>query len=486
MTDRESTHIPLDDELIRQNALLDELFHRVPEGIILFDPDARILRVNPEFTRIFGYTQEEARGRTVQELIVPQELREESEELVRRGLRGEIVNLETQRKRKDGAHLEISLVGAPVSIASGRIAYYGICRDITERKRAEEELKQLVDLIPQVITVLGADGKWIYANRVARDYTGLTLEEYRSVDVIGRVIHPEDLEKVRTVRSRALAAGCAFEHEARLLGKDGVYRWFLFRYNPLAEQSRVTRWYGTATEIESRHQEEERVRQENVRLEERTRIAQELHDTLLQTVLSASMQLGMAVVDIPVESPVRPQFDRILQIMRQGVDEGRSAILGLRSPDPQTSDLAVALTRIWEQLRTPAGIEFRVLVNGTAKQLRPEIQNDICRIARESLVNAIRHSGAKRVELELGYSDSELLMRVCDNGCGIDPHTLEKGRDGHWGLAGMRERSARIGGLVSVSSGPTTGTEVQLSIPRNIAFALSALQEADTQNEIGS
>src|SRR6185503_13449053 len=96
-----------------------------------------------------------------------------------------------------------------------------------------------------------------------------------------------------------------FELESRLLGKDGVYRWFLFRYNPLVEQGSVRRWYATATEIEARKQEEERVRKENVRLEERTRIAQELHDTLLQSFFSASMQLGVAVEAIPADSPVK-------------------------------------------------------------------------------------------------------------------------------------------------------------------------------------
>jgi len=77
-----------------------------------------------------------------------------------------------------------------------------------------------------------SDGKWIHANRVAREYTGLTLEEYRSIDVIGRVIHPDDAERMRAVRERALSGSDPFELQARLLGKDGVYRWFLFRTTP--------------------------------------------------------------------------------------------------------------------------------------------------------------------------------------------------------------------------------------------------------------
>jgi signal transduction histidine kinase len=229
----------------------------------------------------------------------------------------------------------------------------------------------------------------------------------------------------------------------------------------------------SATEIESRKQEEERVRKENVRLEERTRIAQELHDTLLQTFQSASLHLGAALYGVAQDSPVKPQLDRILQIMRQGIAEGRSAIQGLRSSGSQTSDLVVALSRIQEELEVPPDIDFRVIVTGRQRQLPREIQDEIYRIGREALANAFCHSGAKRVELELEYSDSELRIRIRDNGCGIDPQVLEKGRDGHWGLAGMRERATRIGGLLKILSSATAGTEVELSIPSGISWELS-------------
>jgi signal transduction histidine kinase len=197
------------------------------------------------------------------------------------------------------------------------------------------------------------------------------------------------------------------------------------------EEGRVRRWYFSATEIESRKQEEERVRRENVGLEELTRIAQELHDTLLQTFQSASLHLGAALYGVAWNSPVKPQLDRILQIMRQGIAEGRSAIQGLRSSGSQTSDLVVALSRIQEELEIPPDLDFRVMMTGRQRQLPGEIQDEIYRIGREALVNAVCHTGTKRVELELEYSDTELRLRIRDNGCGIDPQVLEKGRDGH-------------------------------------------------------
>jgi len=281
------------------------------------------------------------------------------------------------------------------------------------------------------------------------------------------------VERVRAARRHGFAGSEPFELDARWLGKDGIHRWFLWRYNPFVEEGRVRRWYVSATEIESLKQEEERIRQENARLEERTRIAQELHDTLLQTFQSASLHLGAAVLRVAQDSPVKNQLDRILEIMRQGIVEGRSAIQGLRSSGSQTSDLVGALSRIQDELEVQPDIDFRVTVTGRQKQLAREIQHEIYRIGREALVNAFCHSGAKRIELELEYSDSELYVRIRDNGCGIDPQMLEKGRDGHWGLPGMRERATRIGGLFKILSSPAAGTEVQLSIPTTIASELS-------------
>jgi PAS domain S-box-containing protein len=368
----------------------------------------------------------------------------------------------------------IHAVGHAVFGSSGDLVeFVGTVIDVTERKRVEDELQQLVDFVPQIIVVLKPDGAWIHANRVAREYTGLSLDEFRSVDVIGAAVHPDDIPKVRAVRERGLSGHDPFEIEARLRRKDGLYRWFLFRYNPLIEQGLVRRWYASATEIESRKQEEDRVRRENVRLEERTRLAQELHDTLLQTFLSASMQLSVAKDDLGADSLVKPRLDRILQIMKRGIEEGRNTIQDLRSSDSSTLDLVLALSAVQHELAVTSDVDFRVVVGGRQQPLRPSVRHEIYRIGREALVNSFCHSRAKRVEFELEYADSDLRMRVRDNGCGIDAQVLAAGRDGHWGLAGMRERATRIGGQLEISSSATTGTEIQLSIPGKIAFQLS-------------
>ncbi len=170
----------------------------------------------------------------------------------------------------DGTIKWVQTVGHPVSSPAGDLVQFvGSSMDITERKLADEELQQLVDFVRHIITVLSPNGKITYANRVAREYTGLTLEEYRSVDVIARVIHPDDIERMRAVRERGLSADNPFEIEARTVGKDGLCRWFLYRYNPLRdEHGQIARWYVAGTDIEERKRAEERLQHENVALRE--------------------------------------------------------------------------------------------------------------------------------------------------------------------------------------------------------------------------
>src|ERR1700745_238531 len=121
----------------------------------------------------------------------------------------------------------------------------------------EQELRRIIDLIPQTIVVLSRDGKAIYANRVALEYTGLSLDEVRADNFRDRVFHPEDVQRFREERQKGLSGSVPFENEQRALGKDGKYRWFLIRYNPLLdERGNVLRWYATGTDIQDRKQAE--------------------------------------------------------------------------------------------------------------------------------------------------------------------------------------------------------------------------------------
>jgi len=215
-------------------------------------------------------------------------------------------------------------------------------------------------------------------------------------------------------------------------------------------------------------------RQMNVRFEERlaerTRIAQELHDTLLQGLMSASMQLHLAADQVPEGSPAKPRLGRVLQLMSQVIGEGRNAVRGLRSADSDSLDLEQAFTRIRQELAIQDQVGFRVLVEGQPRSLHPILRDEVYRIGREALVNAFRHSQAKSVEARVEYTAHRLRILVRDDGCGIDPQVLRSGRDGHWGLTSMRERAERIGARFTVVSRAEGGTEVELSVPSHTAF----------------
>jgi signal transduction histidine kinase/ligand-binding sensor domain-containing protein len=203
------------------------------------------------------------------------------------------------------------------------------------------------------------------------------------------------------------------------------------------------------------------------RLAERTRIAQELHDTLLQGFVSSSMQLHV-VADEVIDGRVRSRLDHILLRMRQVIEEGRQTVSGLRSASPD--DLEQALTRDCEEFRGQQAVDIRVLVEGVRRPLHPLIRDSVYRIAREALANAFRHAAANCVEIAIGYGRHQLRIHVRDNGRGMAPDILESGRPGHWGLTGMRERADAMGATLKVWSRPNAGTEVELRVPARIVF----------------
>src|ERR1043165_2405264 len=214
------------------------------------------------------------------------------------------------------------------------------------------------------------------------------------------------------------------------------------------------------------------------RLAERTRIAQDLHDTLLQGLLSASMQLHVANEQLPPDSPAKPRVTRVLELMGQVIEEGRNAVRGLRTNTADPLELEQAFARIKEELPTAQGIDYHLTAEGTSRPLRQAIRDEVYRVGHEALINAFRHSQATKVELEMEYSAKSFRVLVRDDGIGIDESVIKQGREGHWGLSGMRERSQEIGGKLKVWSRAGAGTEVELTIPARIAYDLNSSDES--------
>jgi signal transduction histidine kinase len=209
------------------------------------------------------------------------------------------------------------------------------------------------------------------------------------------------------------------------------------------------------------------------RLTERLRIAGDLHDTLLQELLSASMHLYVAADILPHNSPVKGKLEHVLRLMSKAAENGRNTVHGLRSRDAGSLRLDHAFARIKQEFDggKDEGPELHVFVQGRPRPLQPAFQDEVYCIGREALINAFRHAGAKNIEVELEYSDRRFKLAVCDDGRGIEQGVLQTGRAGHWGLTGMRERAQRIGAQLHVSTRLFGGTQVKISALGNLAFS---------------
>ena len=208
------------------------------------------------------------------------------------------------------------------------------------------------------------------------------------------------------------------------------------------------------------------------RIDERMRIAHELHDTLLQGFLSASMQLHVEANTAPPGSRTRSGLERILALMRSVTDEARDTLRGLRSSaSEKVPDLEAAFTAAAQEFASASTAQFRLNVRGRPRPLQRVLRDEVYRVGRESLSNAFRHAQATLIEVDLSYQPDELVIVVRDDGRGIDPDILRDGREGHLGLSGMRQRAAEIGARLSLESPSKGGTEVVLKVPGRIAYA---------------
>jgi signal transduction histidine kinase/ligand-binding sensor domain-containing protein len=213
------------------------------------------------------------------------------------------------------------------------------------------------------------------------------------------------------------------------------------------------------------------------RLEERTRIARDLHDSLLQGFQGLMFRL-QAVRQLLPERPgdAASFLDSALQAGDQAIVEGRDAVQNLRSATFDDRDLTTSLGALGNELaegvESISKPEYRVVVEGTPRGLTPVVRDDAYRIVREAVRNAYQHANAKHIETDVTFGDADLTIRVRDDGTGLDPQILHRGqRAGHWGLPGMRERCQSLGGRLYVWSERNAGTEVELRIPAKVAYA---------------
>jgi PAS domain S-box-containing protein len=269
------------DAIRKSEEELRSMTDAVAQAIVVLNPNGKPIYANRAVLEYTGLSLNEVRADDFRARVFHpddvQRLREERQKT----LAGTVPFENEQRALgKDGKYRWFLIRYNPLLDESGKVMrWYATGTDIEDRKQAENklqqeerELRQLIDFLPQHVLVLDKDGKLLQANKTMLDYNGYTLEEMQGAGTqerIARDLHPDDLERVKTERSAGFSRGVSFEIEKRMLGKDGRYRWFLFRYKPvLNEDGQIVRWFATATDIEDRKHAEDRMRNETVALRE--------------------------------------------------------------------------------------------------------------------------------------------------------------------------------------------------------------------------
>jgi len=205
-------------------------------------------------------------------------------------------------------------------------------------------------------------------------------------------------------------------------------------------------------------------------IEERERIARELHDTLLQGFQGITLRVQGVAKNMPAQDPLRKMMDEVLDRADGVLREARQRVRNLRRRTTDENDLADRLTKHGEELSKDHTAAFTLAIVGGPKVLESTVQDEAYRIVGEALTNAFRHASASKIETEVTYDSSALRIRVRDDGVGIDKAVVANGHPDHWGLTGMRERARAIRAELNIWSREAVGTEVELVIPASIAY----------------
>jgi formate hydrogenlyase transcriptional activator len=258
----------------------EESFRMLVDGIAalvaVLTPEGELEFVNQQALTFFGKAPEELKSWRTSDAIHPDDRDAMSAGLKDAIAKGQPHEFDHRLRRHDGVYRWYRAWRRPSRDGQGRIVrWYVVLTDIEERKKEEQqleqqeqELRQVLDLTPQHVTVYGPERERLYANRVALTYFSMSLDEWRQLPM-GALVHPDDRKRVDVSMASAFAAGLPFETETRLRKHDGSYRWFLGRGNPVSDQQgRITRWHVASTDIDERKRSEERLQQENVALRE--------------------------------------------------------------------------------------------------------------------------------------------------------------------------------------------------------------------------
>ncbi len=498
------------EEVLKQTARLDELFEQTPEAVAVLSADGRIVRINKEFTRMFGYEPAEVLERPVNDLIVPERFVESAREYNRRLKSGDRVEVETVRRRKDGNDVHVSLLAVPVTAASGeQVANYAIYRDITERKRAEERLLEsevrfqaIADTAPVMIWTTGTDGLCNYFSKPWLDFTGRTMEQEVGMGWTEGV-HADDVQGCLDGFLPAFQARKPFRMEYRLRRADGEYRWVdesgIPRYTPGGEFAGYIGCNIDITDRKRAEEERERLRQVQSELAHINRvttmgelaasIAHEIKQPISAAHTNAKTCLRWLGRNQPDIAEAREAASRVIQdVTRTSEIISRIRVLFKKGePERECVDVNEVIREMISLMRSEAARHAISIHTELAPEL-PNVRADRVQLQQVFLnlmLNGIDAITEGNVAGDLTIKsqrnpDGQVLISVSDTGIGLPPERANKVFDAFFttkpqgtgmGLSISRSIIESHGGRLWATGNSDRGATFQFTLPLEQAAA---------------
>jgi PAS domain S-box-containing protein len=496
------------EELLKQTSRLDQLFEQAPEAVAVLSTEGRIVRVNKEFARMFGYEPEEVLQRSINDLVVPEAQIESSRAYSRLLEQGGRVEVETVRRRKDGTEIDVSLLAISVRTPSGeQVVNYAIYRDITERKRAEERLREsearfqaMADTAPVLIWMTGTDGFCNYFNKPWLEFTGRTMEQEVGTGWIEGV-HPDDVQGCFDVFLPAFHARNPFRMEYRLRRADGEHRWVMEsgipRYSPGGEFAGYIGSNIDITDLKRAEAERERLHQLETDLAHMNRVsmmgelAASLAHEVKQPIAAAQMDARTCVRWLRSDTPDVAEACQAALRMIHDATRAAEVIDRVRSlyrRDTSERELLDVNEIIREMIillhdkADPNFISIRTeldlglpLIKADRVQLQQVLMNLI--------LNGIEAMKDAKGELNVTSKrsdDGQLLISVSDSGIGLPREEVErifeaffttKAQGTGMGLSISRRIIESHGGSLWASANAGRGAKFQFTLPTDVATA---------------
>jgi PAS domain S-box-containing protein len=480
----DTTYADASPDAARMSELLKAaILESALDCIITADHHGRITEFNPAAECTFGYLREDVLGMSLADAIIPPSFRERH----RRGLARYLATgearvlgrrVEVTAMRADGSEFPVELAITPTTV-HGVPFFTAYIRDITERKRSEDELRRSEAYLAegQRLTRTGswawnpATGRTFWSREMFRIYGFDPAEPPPRYDALRSRVHPADRPAADRVIEEAVLDVREFDMGYRVLHPDGSITHIRQVGHPVLDGNGcLVEFIGTVVDVTERKRAERRLRRAiraryEAVLNERARIAREMHDGLLQNVAGIALQLGALLPHVQTApDAVAERLKQILELTERTGREARQAVVGIRASGEST-DFVTAVGQAAQSIATQSELALSFNVKGHARSIRADVCDVAVSIVHEAMTNVLKHAHARGVKLSVTFGARSVRVSVRDDGQGLIAHEGGVMNAGHFGLVGMRERATSVGATFAVRSMPGRGMVVRLDAP---------------------